>query len=248
MKKLVSVIALCAVVTPAFSATKAARPSYLSRNSNGGYDVTYKYTDKEKSGWYASLRAELALLNWENKYSSDVPSLAGGSSDKYSFEALFAPNFAFGKRFNYFWRAEVEAGYITKFTDEDEGYKFTLSVPYLMANGYYDFSNGLYLGAGVGVAFPMTELIDDAFVSGGGKETGVSPMGALMVGFAHTLDDNIVLDVRYRLGGFWGTEQKRTWTAGTTLPELGDVSGKYLENKIGLILDNSISVGIRYEF
>ena len=241
MKKLVSVIALCAVVTPALSATKAARPSYLSRNSNGGYDVTYKYTDKEKSGWYASLRAELALLNWKNKYS-----LAGESvgEEKFSFKALFAPDFAFGKRFNYFWRAEVEAGYISKYSDEDEGYKFALSVPYAIANGYYDFSNGLYVGAGLGVAFPMTELVNDA---GDGKKTGVSPMGALMVGFAHTLDDNIVLDVRYRLAGFNGTTHSRQYTSNPSL-EPAELRGKTMENKIGLILDNSISVGIRYEF
>lgn len=247
MKKIVSIIALCAVVTPAFSATKAARPSYLTRNTDGGYDVTYSYADKVKSGWYGALRAELSFLSWKNEYSTDIPGISMGN-EKFSFKPLFSPNISFGKRFNYFWRAEGEFGYITQFSDEDEGYKFTLSVPYMMANGYYDFTNGLYVGAGLGIAMPRMELVDDAFTSGNNPKWGVSPMGALMVGLAHKLDDNIVLDLRYRLAGFWGTKQERQWATGTTLPGVGDVGGKHLENKVGFIMDNSISVGIRYEF
>ena len=244
MKKLVSIFALCAVVTPAFSATKAARPSYLTRTANGGYDVTYSYMDKQKSGWYSSLRAELSLLNWKNEYS--VEGVAIGE-DKYSFKPLFTLNGAFGKRFDYFWRVEAELGYISQFTDEDEGYKFALSVPYLMANGYYDFANGLYLGAGVGIALPMTELTDQEFVGDGGKKLGVSPIIGLMAGYTHKLDDNIVLDLRYRIAGFYGTTQEREWVAGAMIG--GDpVGGLHLKNKIGLILDNSVSVGIRYEF
>ena len=248
MKKLVSFIALCAIATPAFSATKAPRPSQLVRAGDGKYDVTYNYTDKAKSGWYASLRAELALLNWTNKYSSDSPTINDAlDSEDFSFEPLFSINMAFGKRFNYFWRAEVEAGYISRFEDEDEGYKFALSVPYVMANGYYDFSNGLYLGAGLGIALPMTELSDQEFVSGEGKKTGFSPMLGLMAGYTHKLDDNIVLDLRYRIAGFYGTKQKREWADGTSIAGV-DVGGMHLENKIGLVLDNSVSVGIRYEF
>ena len=238
MKKLVSIIALCAIATPAFSATKAPRPSYLTRSGDNKYDVTYSYTDKAKSGWYASLRAELALLNWKNEYSSDVALDPSEDHDNYSFEPLFSVNGAFGKRFNYFWRAEVELGYITKFTDEDEGYKFTLDVPYLMANGYYDFSNGLYVGAGIGIALPTTTLDAERYTDDGKRsKTAVSPMLGLMAGFTHKLDDNLVLDLRYRIAGFYGTDQKR---------ELDNTH--YFKNEIGLILDNSVSIGIRYEF
>ena len=239
MKKLVSIVALCAIVTPAFSATKAARPSYLTRNSKGGYDVTYSYMDKQKSGWYASLRAELAFLNWKNKYSTDAPQSVADDHDNYSFEPLFAFDGAFGKRLDYFWRVEVEGGYITKFTDEDLGYKFTLDVPYVMANGYYDFINGLYVGAGLGVAFPTTTLDSVMFTDAGNRsKTGVSPMAGLMLGWTHKLDDNIVLDLRYRLAGLMGTKQRRDAPAPLN----------YFENKIGLILDNSVSIGLRYEF
>lgn len=251
MKKLVSIIALCAIATPAFSATKAARPSYLTRNANGGYNVTYAYTDKAKSGWYGSLRAELAFLNFKNKYYFEGDYIG---DDKYSFEPIFAVDGAFGKRIDYFWRAEVEVGYITQFKDEDEGYKTTLTTPYVMANGYYDFSNNLYLGAGLGVAMPKMELLDDQFISGNNPKWGVSPMAGLMAGWTHKLDDNIVLDLRYRIAGFMGHEQERQWGAGAMIDTNGDgtadslVEGMHLKDKIGLILDNSISIGIRYEF
>jgi len=239
MKKLVSIIALCAIATPAFSATKAARPSYLTRNTNGGYDVTYSYMDKQKSGWYASLRAELAFLNFKNKYSTEVPLSAADDHDDYSFEPVFAIDGAFGKRFDYFWRAEVELGYITRFTDEDEGYKFTLDVPYAMVNGYYDFTNGLYLGAGLGVALPTTTWDSVAFTDAGNRsKTHVSPIAGLMAGFAHKLDDNIVLDLRYRIAGMMGGKHKRLMAP----PQ------NYFESKTGFILDNSISIGLRYEF
>ncbi|MBP5363756.1 MAG: hypothetical protein J6Y49_00185 [Alphaproteobacteria bacterium] len=248
MKRLISIVALLAIATPAFAATKTPRPSHITRTSDGSYDVTYNYTDKAKSGWYAAARAELSLLNWTNKYSSDSPTVNEAlKSDDFSFEPLFSANLAFGKRINYFWRAELEAGYISKFTDEDEGYKFALSVPYAMFNGYYDFNNGIYLGAGIGVAFPETELSDDEFTSGGGKKMEVSPMGALMAGYSYKLDDNLVLDLRYRLAGFYGTTQKRTWVDDAKIGGT-EVGGCYLKNKMGLVLSNSISVGLRYEF
>ncbi len=238
MKKLVSIIALCAVVTPAFSATKAARPSQLARNANGGYDVTYNYTDKAKSGWYGALRAELSFLNWKNEYSSNNPLDPTANSDTYSFEPLFAADLSFGKRINYFWRAEGEIGYITQFTDEGGGYKFTLSVPYVMANGYYDFDNGLYLGAGVGIALPMTTWDAVTFTNPDDrKETSISPMLGLMAGYSYKLDDNLVLDLRYRIAGFYGSTHKLEYD-----------TAYYFKSKIGLVLDNSVSIGVRYEF
>ena len=248
MKKLISIVALLAVATPAFADSKAARPSYLTRNAKGGFEVTYNYADKVKSGWYASVRGGASFLTWKNKYSSDSPTIdAEAGSDDYSFEPVFTWNVAFGKRINYFWRVELEGGFVNKFTDEDEGYKFALSVPYVVANGYYDFENGLYVGGGLGMSFTTTELADDAFVSGGGKKTAAAPMAALMAGLTHKLDDNLVLDVRYRIAGYAGTEQKREWVAGTELGGL-DVGGKHLKNTIGMILDNSFTIGLRYEF
>jgi len=245
MKKLVSIVALCAIATSAFADTKAPRPSYLTKSGDGKYDVTYSYADKVKSGWYGSLRAELSFLNFKNKYFVEGDYIG---ADDYSFETLFTANLAFGKRFNYFWRAEVEAGYISEFSDSDEGYEVKMSTPYMMANGYYDFASGLYVGAGLGVAVPKMELIDDAFRTGNNPKWFVSPMMGLMAGYTHKLDDNLVLDLRYRIAGFFGTEQERQWVDTAELPDGTPVGGMHLKDKIGFVLDNSISVGIRYEF
>ncbi|MBQ7055996.1 MAG: hypothetical protein IJN91_03640, partial [Alphaproteobacteria bacterium] len=85
MKKILSV-----AVIAALTATVAnAAPSHLSRTKDGGFKVTYDYTEKSKTGWYVGGRAELSLMNWENKYSSNAPTtIAEFDSDKYSFEPV----------------------------------------------------------------------------------------------------------------------------------------------------------------
>ncbi len=239
MKRLVSLAVLLGLAMPAVAA-----PSYLTRDNNGGYVVTYDYTDKAKTGWYVGARAELGFWNWENKYSAD-DDLTGldnnYNSDKYSFEPVFGGSIFGGTRFAYFWRAELEAGYLGYFKDKDAAAEFTMQIPYVMLNGYYDFTNGLYLGAGVGVAMPIT-TIDMIWADGSDRtEYGVAPMAGVMLGYSYELDDNLVLDLRYRLAGMTGVDQKI---------DMFDTDGAphWFQNDIDFILDNSVSIGIRYEF
>lgn len=248
MKKIVSLAVLIGL-----TATVAdAAPSYLTRNQDGGYKVTYDYTDKAEVGnWYIGGRLDLNIMNWENEYSTSPEIGIGENKEEYT-EALFGGNVFVGHTFNYFWRAELEAGIISEFDDADDGTSFKLTVPYLMANGYYDFANGFYVGAGLGVAVPKTELDDDAFKSGGRSKRRVSPMVGLMGGWSYHLDYNLLLDFRYRLAMLWGPEHMREYRDGAYV-EYGDgtsldLTGVEFTNKIGLILDNSISVGLRYEF
>ena len=247
MKKIL-LSSLCAL----FGASGAiAAPSYLTRVDNGGYQVTYDYTDKAKSGWYVGGRAELSFLNWTNKYSSDYSgTVEEYNSDKYSFEQMFGGNLSAGYRFLYFWRAELEAGILGQFTDKDNSTEFGLTVPYVMLNGYYDFTNNFYVGAGLGAAMPIKTLDYDNFIAGDRSKMSVSPMAGLMFGYAKELDDNLVLDIRYRLSGFYGGSQTRYFQEGTEVSPgvWEDVRDVYVENKIGLVLDNSISIGLRYEF
>ncbi len=238
MKKLFTLFVALGVTTAA-----SAAPSYVRPDSNGGYNVTYNYTDKAKTGWYITGRAEVSFLNWKNKYSSDDNFAANNdyASDDYSFEPVFGGSLAGGYHFGYFWRGEVEAGYIGYFSDKDSAAEFTMSIPYLMASGYYDFTSGLYVGGGLGLAMPTT-TIDSVFFDGSDrKKTSVAPMAALMLGYTQKLDDNLVLDIRYRLAGMTGTKQKFDF-------QTTDETNHWFENKIDTILDNSISVGIRYEF
>jgi len=242
MKKLVSVFVLAAMATGASSAATPV-PSHIARDGRGGYDVTYSYKDKVKNGWYATARAGISFLNWKNKYSFSDP-LQPNEEEDFSFEPVFDGSLAVGRHFGYFWRGELELGYMGQFSDSGEGLDFDLSAPYLMANGYYDFTNGFYLGAGLGLAMPISH-IDGAsayfIVTGGDRDkTSVSPMVGAMAGWTTKLDDNLVLDLRYRLAGFSGSSQKINYVNSD-----GDFTVK---NKIGLILDNSISIGLRYEF
>lgn len=235
MKKIGSLFVLLGLTATAANAA----PSYIMRDGQGGYNVTYDYTDKAKSGWYVTARAELNFLNWENTYFSD--DVGSSAKDKYSFESLFGGSISVGKKFSYFWRGELEAGYTGVFTDKDEGFEFNLSAPYLLVNAIYDFNSGMYAGGSLGAAMPVTDLDGDIFIAGSRTKTSISPMAGLMIGYTHKLDDNFVLDLRYRIAGFYGTKHTRNFE---------DIASNqyYLENKIDLILDNSISVGLRYEF
>ena len=240
MKKIVSALLLLA---PVVTAADAA-PSYIRPDNLGGYNVTYNYTDKPKNDWYMTFRAELGLLNFKNTYYSDDVGYNG--YDKYSMEPVFGGSVAIGKKFGYWWRGEIEAGYTGNFKDSGEGLTFNFSAPYVLANAIYDFSSGLYLGGGVGVAVPMQSWDWDGFVVGPRRKTSLGAMGALMFGYAHKLDDNFVLDLRYRLAGFSGNKFAADYQIQNSA---GAVIGQFeFENKIGLVLDNSLSVALRYEF
>ena len=99
------------------------------------------------------------------------------------------------------FRGEFEAGLIGRVDNATAATEFRLTVPYIIANGYYDFNNGLYVGAGLGMALPKVELDGPDFVDGDPKKTGVSPMLAMMFGYSYDLDARITLDLRYRLAG-----------------------------------------------
>ena len=241
MKRLVSLVVLAMFSAPAFAAP--AVPSHIARDGKGGYDITYNYKDKAKTGWYITGRAELSFLNFKNEYSVDDDWGADESysDDKYSFEPVFGGSLAAGKKIDYFWRGEVEGGFLGHFSDEDEAAEFTLSIPYLMANGYYDFTNGLYVGGGLGLAMPMYKISGDIFNGYDKKKTTVAPMIGVAVGYTHKLDDNLVLDLRYRLSGMTGAELKLGFQ------DLDD-GQHWFKSKTGVILDNSVSLGLRYEF
>ncbi len=244
MKKIISLFTIVALT----SGAAVAAPSHITRAANGGYRVTYDYQDKAKSGWYVGGRAEMSFLNWKNKYTfySEEIGSPVDMSDKYSMEPVFGGSLFGGFTFNYFWRAELELGYMGKFKESDQGTDFALSIPYAMANVYYDFTNDVYVGAGLGLALPQTEWDAPSFVGGEFRETSVSPMVGIMIGYSYELDDNLVLDLRYRLAGLMGLDYDRDLQFENIVT--GEVSNGYFKNDIDLILDNSFSIGLRYEF
>jgi len=225
-------------------------PEYVAAESD--YDRMYTDRDEDVSinphssfmaDWYVGGRLGLSLLTWKNKYSA-LPTSAivdlGADHDNYWFQPVFTGNVFAGLRFAPSWRADIEGGYMSQFTDSDNGFTFRLSVPYVTANLYYSLFSHFYLGAGIGAAFPKMTLDWEHFVSNNSNKTRTSFTGGLMFGYTNYIWENLAFDIRYRALGFMGPKLTRGVSGFGTLNSL--------EAKTGFILDNSITVGLRYEF
>lgn len=219
-------------------------PCVASAAGNGHYSVVRSYNGvksinydgvSESKQWYMSARADLSFLSWKNKYTQGTRQ----GSDSISLKAVFGGDIAIGSKLNDVLRADLELGYVgnystqekENFGDDIEVTDFDLSVFYTTLNGYYDFNGGVYMGLGAGLAFVETSLNYSKLYKA--SKSNVSPMGAVMLGWAHQLNDNVYLDMRYRFSAF----------SGSTLDAFGLV-----KTKIGLITDNTVSLGLRYAF
>lgn len=236
MKHLLHILVGFAVFAPL---SAMAAPSYLQRDGMGGYRVTYDYSDHAKTGWYIGGNAGLSLLNWENKYTTDenVSGNAQFGTESFSNKPVFQGAVQIGRVIKYFWRAEFEAGWQGSFSDRDSEADFTMHIPYMMANGYYDFNGGVYLGAGLGVAMPTTTLDGNYFGDEKRSKVSFAGMGALYAGYSHKLDTHIVLDLRYRLSGITGFKQRVDLT-----------DSEWFEVKGNTMMNNTFTLGMRYEF
>ena len=240
MKKLVSFAALFALI----SGVATAAPGRLVPVKDGVYKVSYDYSRTAEGWWYMGGRADLSLMSWTNKSSTVAPTLAGAVEleDESFSEFVLGGSVFVGHTFDYAWRAEVEAGLMGQYEEEEAGTTFKLTIPYVMANGYYDFENGWYVGAGLGFALPKTDIQSVFFTDSGSAERTISPMFGFMGGWSYRLQPNLLVDLRYRLAMVWGPDHSRKFGS------LADGAEYTINNKIGLILDNSLSVGLRYEF
>lgn len=184
------------------------------------------------SKWYMGLNGDLSFLTWKNKYSG-----LDSGSDKFTFKPLLGADLVVGYRFNNKWRVDGEFGYIGKFSEtETEHYlspektEFSLETYYIDANAYYDLKYGLYVGAGVGLA--IIDLSADHTYFSEVSKTNLSPMGAAMFGWTYVLDEKVDFDVRYRFAIFDG----------------GDLNIGGVNVDTGVIMNNSLSLGIKYHF
>lgn len=197
--------------------------------------------------WYVGINAMMNLWSWENEYGSDKPGVVLlSNSDDYSFEPVFGGALVVGTYFQSGLRGDIELGMSSEFSDADDFATYKLSVPYLMANVYYDFESGMYLGGGLGVARPEVTLSGASFIGGGSKETSISPKVGFGVGYATEIADNVFIDFRYRLSLMKGTDIIRSFEWEATP---GSGLGQYvLQVENDLILENALSVGIRFNF
>ena len=207
------------------------------------------YLYNKNGNGYVGMNLDINLLNWTNKYKAlPVAFNDAFDHDDYRFKPLVGGHIVAGYRFNPGWRADVEGGFTSEFEDSDNGISFKFSVPYVTANVYHDFKNGLYLGVGGGAAFPTIKMEWEHFTANDSSKTEASLMGAAMLGYAYYLSESLILDVRYRFAGFKGPKLKRGVTEYSV--QIGDqeVPLQSVETKIGFMMDNSISIGLKYEF
>ncbi len=236
---------------------------YYVENRHDPYDDEYieprrparraepRSSSKLAIGPYVGGRLGVNLWSWENKYKATPASAIADSDadhDDYLFEPVFGGALFAGFHIDDAWRADLEVGYAGKFSDTDNGFAFKMASQHVTLNGYYDFSNGLYLGLGAGVAFTKAELDWEYFVANSGSKSRTSVLGAGMVGYVYHMTDNVALDFRYRLSGYAGPKWSRGTVAG--LPPLapGLDPLEEFEIKTGLIWDNAFTIGIRFEF
>lgn len=212
------------------------------------YETEYAPRGKKSTGLeggYIGGRVGVDLLSWENNYRAMPATPAYDTAfahDRYLLKPLLGGDIFVGLHLNPAVRLDVELGYISQFSDSDSGFTFKLSAPYATLNAYYDFINGVYLGLGAGMAFPKASMDWDYFTTGKSAETTTSFMGAVMLGYSTYLSDHVVLDLRYRLSGFQGPK----WTRGVDPAFDGVLTS--LEMKTGYIIDNALTIGLRYEF
>lgn len=201
------------------------------------------YTPHARSNWYLGGRVGADMLTWKNKYRApaDVIASPDDDHDNYTFEPVFGADLFLGYHFTPAIRGDIEIGYMSEFSDTDNGYTFNMSTFYGTFNAYYDFINSFYLGGGIGFAFPRVSL-DGMDVEQSGSESDLSMIFALMGGYTWDLSENVVLDLRYRLSGHWGPTFNRT------ISRVNPATTFNLETDVGFVLDNQFTIGLRYEF
>lgn len=219
-------------------------PCFANAASGGHYSIIKKYGgetsinyDKEvqPKQWYLNVHADISFLSWKNEYTYGSDS----GTDKFNFKPVYGLDLAVGCKFGKSWRGDIELGYVGNYSEQETEYytnyitektDFNLSATALTINGYYDLQSGVYVGLGAGVALVKASVNHSELNKV--SKTNVSPTGAFMLGWTTPLNDKLNLDMRYRLSAFYGDK-------------FYDLD---VQTKIGLIMDNSVSVGLRYAF
>ena len=237
MKKLL-VLFVGVSFLPSFALAQKSDDSFLVKNVYGDVNVGYAVKTKNQTYKnYAGLGINLSFLTWKNEYKdSDGVVL---ETESFNFKPLTGVSGVIGVRPADKWRADLEFGYVGKFSDSEVDLDF---IPYILktqfdmvtynitVNGYYEFWRGIYAGVGAGMAMVKTTLDDTLYPTE--TDTSVSPMGALMLGWSESVGERADLDFRYRVALFHG----------------GNVIVGGIKIEEDNVTDMSLSVGLRYNF
>ena len=208
----------------------------------------YEFVQEEgDSDWYVSAFIADYMWSWENSYESDWYGVVSSyDKDKYSFKSVLGGAVAVGSSFDSGVRADIEIGLTSTFSDSDENFKVSMSLPYAMINLYRDFDGGFYIGAGLGIARATAELSGNLFENNGVRRSLLSPKFGGAIGYATSISDGVYIDFRYRLSGVKGTAVSNSrflWD---------EYYGEYEEFNLkvegGWIMENAIMAGLRFNF
>lgn len=241
MKKL-SIIALLAVLPCVADAAKHSNPYKLNKQSSkteivSAETVAKNHIRSASSGFYIGLHADVSFLNWKNEYKVDG---ADAGSEKFKMKNFIGADIDFGYKFNEKWSAELELGYVGKYSESEkfstDKTDYDLSAVYFDINGLYDIYNGIYAGVGTGAAVVKSSIEHNLGTKYKGSKTEISPMGALMLGYKYDVNEHLGVDFRYRFSAFNG-------------PKFGfNDAGTDVDIKTGLITNHTVSVGMKYKF
>ena len=222
-----------------------AQPSHAQPNNNV-QSVAPRSSGNMEYEWYLSANVAMNLWSWGTEYESDYSGTnISFDNDDYSFESVFGGSVAIGKQFESGMRADVELGLSSEFSDSDEIARYSLSAPYVMANVYYDFDSGVFLGAGLGITRPEVKLDGSLFENKEYSKTGLSIKVGATVGYSAHVSDNAYVDFKYRLSGFRGPDLTNAflWDQYVGTDEVYS-----LNVKTGIVFENALSVGVRFYF
>ena len=221
--------------------------------------------------WYVALKYVHTLASWktsnhwvgeswDNGVDPVVP-VNESWTDKYSMKSMMGFAASVGMTYDNDWRLEVEGGYTGQYSEAADGIKYAVSAPYLSLNALYNFNgnkrSGFYIGPGLGIAFPQTELTSYDnntlmpgaiwFLHGGETARSFSVMPAGMFGFQWMLEERLALDIGYKFYALKGPKHKRQfyWWDNT---DPSTAVAQDLTIDTGWMTNHAISLGLRYYF
>lgn len=234
--------------------TRITKTEYVARDEIV-YDepVNTKRTEHSDSiltmDFYAAIKYLYTFANFSNKHYSDDKYCVGSScKDTYSFVSMSGFSASLGAWISEKWRLEVTGGMTGKYRDIADGYEYDLSAKFLELGALYNTTpkrwGGFYVGPVAGVAWVETFMDGAAFLDSDASAKTLSFTGGLNAGYQFLLNDNLVLDIGYKLWFMDAGDHSRKL-------QITDTGGTYdvkFTNKTGWVMNNSLSIGIRYNF
>ena len=132
----------CVSLLPAVAS--AAGSGVNSRNLYGDLNLHYGSTEvvKDTGHVYIGLHADLSFLTWKNEYKNEDNVTMG--SDSFNFKPVIGFDIVAGYKSNEKWRADLEIGYVGKYSESETEYyakaehtNLNLETFYLLFSAYF---------------------------------------------------------------------------------------------------------------